>query len=55
MVVAYIKKTQKDVLSKVNIRNLADITVKIVLNLSNFGKKLSTFVGYCRVVMEYTV
>ena len=34
-----------DVLSKVNIRNLADITVKKVLNLSNFGKKLSTFVG----------
>jgi hypothetical protein len=45
MVVLYIKKKQKDVSSKVNIRNLVDITVKKVLNLSNFGKKLSTFVG----------
>ena len=42
---ALYKKKQKDVSSKVNIRNLVDITVKKVLNLSNFGKKLSTFVG----------
>lgn len=37
MVVAYIKKTQKAVLSNVNIRNLADNRVKLMLNFPILG------------------